>query len=175
MQCSNTWTMETSHDWKSNTKSFKNWILLEGLGKQVGFQLWLKWGVCLCVADERQIIPGYGTLIGERSLAYVFVWSIYLHAYRDHLSCWMIDWVFFLMVPFVQFYLWYKRSLSLLLCLYYVHMINRLLHFQEHTEGLLVSPLPFNFDDVLWIVFVSFCELIGIRFIVNKVAGFGTL
>ena len=49
--------METSHDWKSNTKSIKNWVLLEGLGKQVGFQLWLKWGVCLCVADgERQIV-----------------------------------------------------------------------------------------------------------------------
>ncbi len=39
MQCSYTWTMETSHDWKSNTKSIKNWVLLEGLGKQVGFQL----------------------------------------------------------------------------------------------------------------------------------------
>ena len=51
MQCSNTWTMETSHDWKSNTRSIKNWVLLEGLGKQVGFQLWLKWRVCLCVAD----------------------------------------------------------------------------------------------------------------------------
>ena len=32
--------METSHDRKSNTvKSIKNWILLEGLGEQVGFQL----------------------------------------------------------------------------------------------------------------------------------------
>ena len=37
MQCSNTWTMETFHDWKSNTKSIKNWVLLEGLGKQVVF------------------------------------------------------------------------------------------------------------------------------------------
>ena len=76
MQYSNTWTMDTS-----NTKSIiivihKNWVLLEGLGEQVGFQLWLKWGVCLCVADgERQIIPGYGTLIGERSLAWVFVFE----------------------------------------------------------------------------------------------------
>ena len=76
MQCSNTWTRETSHDWKSNTKSINNWVLLEGLGKQVGFQLWLKWGVCLSVADgERQIIPGYGTLIGERSLAWVFLFE----------------------------------------------------------------------------------------------------
>ena len=57
MQCSNTWTIETSHDCKSNTETNKNWVLLEGLGEQVGFQLWLKWGVCLCVADgERQII-----------------------------------------------------------------------------------------------------------------------
>ena len=76
MQYSNTWTMETSHDCKSNTKSNKNWVLLEGLGEQVGFQLWLKWGVCLCVANgERQIIPGYGTLIGERSLAWVFLFE----------------------------------------------------------------------------------------------------
>ena len=65
MQGSNTWTMDTSHDCKSNTKSNKNWFLLEGLREQVGFQLWLKWGVCLRVADgERQIIAGYGTLIG---------------------------------------------------------------------------------------------------------------
>jgi len=46
MQCSNTWTIETSKDCKSNTRSNKNWVLLEGLG-QVGFQLRLKWGVCL--------------------------------------------------------------------------------------------------------------------------------
>ena len=33
-------------------------------------------GVCLCVADvERQIIPGYGTLMGERSLAWVFLFE----------------------------------------------------------------------------------------------------
>ena len=75
-QCSNTWTMETSHDCKSNTKSNKNWVLLEGLGEQAGFQLWLKWGVCLCVVDgDRQIIPGYGTLIGDRSLAWVFLFE----------------------------------------------------------------------------------------------------
>ena len=76
MQCSNTWTIEISHNCKSDTKSNKNWVLLEGLGEQVGFQLWLKWGVCLCVADrERQIILGYGTLIGERSLAWVFLFE----------------------------------------------------------------------------------------------------
>ena len=74
MQCSNTWTMDTSHDCKSDAKSITNWVLLERLGEQAGFQLWLKWGMCLCAADgERQIIPGYGTLIGERSLARVFL------------------------------------------------------------------------------------------------------
>ena len=77
MQCSNTWTMDTSHDCKSNTKSIiliiyiKTGVLLEGLGEQVGFQLWLKW-VCLCVADwEKQIIPSYRSLIGERSLSLI--------------------------------------------------------------------------------------------------------
>ena len=39
MQCSNTWAIETSHDCKSNPKSNKNWVLLEGVGKQVSFQL----------------------------------------------------------------------------------------------------------------------------------------
>ena len=64
MQCSNTWTIETSQDCKSNTKSNKNWVLLEGLGEQVGFQLRLKCGVCLWVADgERQIIPDYSKMM----------------------------------------------------------------------------------------------------------------
>ena len=39
MQCSSTRTMETSHDCKSNTESIKNWVLLEGLREQAGFQL----------------------------------------------------------------------------------------------------------------------------------------
>ena len=73
MQCSNTWTIEISHDCKSNTESNKNWVLLEGLGEQVGFQLWLKWGVCLCVADgERQIIYLlFATVLSIRSFTYV--------------------------------------------------------------------------------------------------------
>ena len=80
MQCSNTWTMDTSQDCKSNAKSImiiiymRTGVLLEGLGEQVGFRLWLKCGVCLCVADgERQIIPSYRTLIGEGSLAWIFL------------------------------------------------------------------------------------------------------
>ena len=77
-KCSNTWTMETSHDRKSNTvKSIKNWILLEGLGEQVGFQLRYEFVSAVWRMEKGRSVSlfqpiqwhGGGTLIGERSLA----------------------------------------------------------------------------------------------------------
>ena len=72
--------MDTSHDCKSNTKStiIIMYIKLKKGEKRFYWNIWEnKWVFncdlneeCVCVADgERQIIPGYRTLIGERSLA----------------------------------------------------------------------------------------------------------
>ena len=66
--------METSHDRKSNTvKSIKNWILLEGLGEQVGFQLRYEFVSAVWRMEKGRLFQpihgGRGTLIGERSLA----------------------------------------------------------------------------------------------------------
>ena len=91
MQCISTWTMDTSHDCKSNTKriiikKFFKWVLLEGLGEQVGFQLWLKWGVCVWRMEkadysrlrdpERRKISGLSiSFWTEGSSVYVCLWQ----------------------------------------------------------------------------------------------------